>query len=115
MTAFHRAWKNLNLPEPLPNPWYYPSLAEYAGLLERGGLEVTYGTLFDRPTTLEDGECGLRNWLDMFGGTLGEKLSVRMQERLKREVENEARRDLFRAGHWVMDYRRLRVVARKLC
>lgn len=114
MTAFDRAWKNLHLPEPLPNPWYYPSLAEYAGLLERRGLEVTYGTLFDRPTTLEDGERGLRNWLDMFGGTVGEKLSVRMQERLKREVENEARGDLFRAGHWVMDYRRLRVVARKL-
>ena len=50
----------------------------------------------------------------MFGGTVGEKLSVRMQERLKREVENEARGDLFRAGQWVMDYRRLRVVARKL-
>jgi len=114
MGAFHRAWKNLNLPEPFPNPWYYPSLGEYASLLERHRLEVTYGTLFDRPTTLEDGENGLSNWLYMFGGAIAEKLPASLQDILKREVEREARDDLFRAGHWVMDYRRLRIVARKL-
>jgi len=114
VAAFQRAWKNLNLPEPFPNPWYYPSLAEYATLLERHGLEVTYGALFDRPTALEDGERGLRNWLDMFGGAIAEKLAANLQEKLKQEVEREARHDLFRAGHWVMDYRRLRLVARKL-
>ena len=113
-TALGRAWKNLNLPEPLPNPWYYPTLAEYAGLLERHSFEVTYGTLFDRPTTLEDGERGLRNWLDMFGGSIAESLPAYLQEKLKQEVEREARGDLFRDGHWIMDYRRLRVVARKL-
>lgn len=114
VAAFHRAWKNLSLPEAFPNPWYYPSLAEYASLLERHGLEVTYGALFDRPTPLEDGERGLRNWLDMFGGIIAEKLAPRAQEGLKMEVEREARHDLFRDGHWVMDYRRLRVVACKL-
>ena len=113
-TALERTWKNLNLPEPLPNPWYYPTLAEYAGLLERHSFEVTYGTLFDRPTTLEDGERGLSNWLDMFGGSVVEGLPAYLQEKLKQEVEREARRDLFRDGHWIMDYRRLRMVARKL-
>jgi trans-aconitate methyltransferase len=113
MTAFDRAWRNLSLPEPFPNPWYYPSLAEYAGLLEGHGLEVTYGALFDRPTTLEGGERGLSNWLDMFGGPVAEKLPAHQQEKLKREVENEARRDLLRPGGWVIDYRRLRVVAYK--
>ena len=34
--AFHRAWKNLNLPGPFPNPWYYPSLSEYDGYLIAG-------------------------------------------------------------------------------
>lgn len=114
MEAFHRSWNNLNLPEPFPNPWYYPSLGEYAGLLERHGLEVTFGALFERPTTLEDGERGLSNWLDMFGGTIAEKAPSSLQEKLKQEVEREARRDLFRDGHWVMDYRRLRIAARKL-
>jgi trans-aconitate methyltransferase len=114
MTALERTWKNLNLPGPLPSPWYYPTLAEYASLLERHSFEVTYGTLFDRPTTLEDGERGLRNWLDMFGGVIAESLPACLEEELKQEVEREARRDLFRDGHWIMDYRRLRVVARKL-
>jgi hypothetical protein len=70
--------------------------------------------LFDRPTTLEDGERGLRNWLDMFAGLITESLPTSLQETLKQEVEREARRDLFRDNHWIMDYRRLRVVARKL-
>lgn len=112
--ALTRAWKNLGLRESLPNPWYYPSLAEYAGLLERHGLEVTYASLFDRPTPLEDGERGLRNWLDMFGSSIAAKLAPGQQEALKEEVEREARHDLFQDGRWVMDYRRLRVVAHKL-
>lgn len=114
VAALNRAWKNLQVQEPLSNPWYYPSLAEYAVLLERHGLEVTYGILFDRPTPLEDGERGLRNWLDMFGASIAEKLPTYLQDNLKEEVEREARRDLFHDGRWVIDYRRLRVVARKL-
>lgn len=113
VAALARAWKNLRLPEALPNPWYYPSLAEYASLLERHGLEVTYGLLFDRPTPLEDGERGLRNWLDMFGCSITAELSQNQQDALKQEIEREARQDLFDDGHWVMDYRRLRVVAHK--
>jgi len=114
MAAFTRAWKNVNVSQPFPNPWYYPSLAEYASLLERHGLEVTYGTLFDRPTPLEDGERGLRNWVDMFGGAIAANLPAEIQEKLKAEVEREARPRLFQDGQWVMDYRRLRIVARKL-
>ena len=113
MAAFNRTWKTLHLPEPLPNPWYYPSLAEYAALLERHGLEVTYGILFDRPTPLEDGARGLRNWLDMFGASIADNLPANVQDKFKQEVEREARRDLFHDGRWVMDYRRLRMVAHK--
>ena len=97
----------------MSNPWYYPSLAEYADLLEKHGLEVSYGLLFDRPTPLEDGERGLGNWLEMFGGTMTETLSKEQRESLLQEVENEARPSLFTDGRWVLDYRRLRVVARK--
>lgn len=114
VAAVRRAWGNLGVQEPFPHPWYYPSLAEYAGLLETHGLEVTYGTLFDRPTVLEDGERGLRNWLEMFGGAIAEKLPADVQEKFKEEVEREARPDLFHEGRWVVDYRRLKVVARKL-
>ena len=114
LVAIARAWAKLGLPGPAPNPWYYPSVAEYAGLLERHGLEVTYANLFDRPTPLEDGERGLRNWLEMFGGSFLKKLPHEQHDRALTAVEQEARLALLRDGHWVMDYRRLRVVARKL-
>jgi trans-aconitate methyltransferase len=112
--AIERAWPKAGLPQPVPNPWYYPSLAEYAGLLEKHGLEVTYGLLFDRPTPLEDGERGLRNWLEMFGGVLTENLPKDQRARFLEEIQNEGRASLYRDGRWVLDYRRLRVVARKV-
>jgi trans-aconitate methyltransferase len=114
VSALERAWPALSLTGPIPNPWYYPSLAEYAGLLEKHGLEVTYGLLFDRPTPLEEGERGLRNWLGMFGGVILEKLPANQREKLIAEVEREARTTLFRDGAWLLDYRRLRVMAKRV-
>ena len=113
MAAAERAWTKAHLPQPMPNPWYYPSLGEYAGLLERYGLEVTYGVLFERPTPLEEGENGMRNWLTMFGGALFERVTERQREDVIKETVQEARAKLFRDGQWVVDYRRLRVVAKK--
>ena len=40
-------------------PWYYPSIAQHATLLERHGLETISAILFDRPTLLDGGEAGL--------------------------------------------------------
>jgi SAM-dependent methyltransferase len=114
MKALDRAWRKLDLPGPSPNPWYYPSVAEYAGLLERNGFEVTYAILFDRPTPLDDGERGLRNWLEMFGASFTEGLPDTKRGRLKEEIEEQLRPIIFRDGHWVMDYRRLRIVAKRL-
>jgi SAM-dependent methyltransferase len=114
VAAAERAWRKAGLAGPMPNPWYYPSLGEYAGLLEKHGLEVTYGLLFERPTPLEDEENGLRNWLSMFGGAIFEKISDGERESVIEETVREARPVLFREGQWVMDYRRLRVMARKI-
>jgi trans-aconitate methyltransferase len=113
MEAAEKAWEKL-LPEtPFESPWFYPGVAEYAGLLERHGLEVTYALLFDRPTPLEDGERGLRTWLEMFGGRMADKVPKDKREQLVEEIERQARGKLFKDGQWVMDYRRLRVVAKK--
>jgi SAM-dependent methyltransferase len=113
VAALGRAWPKVGLAEPT-NPWYYPGVAEYAGLLEEHGLELTYGLLFDRPTPLEDGERGLRNWLEMFGGALLENLANDQRERLLEEIQREARAALYTDNRWVLDYRRLRVSARKM-
>jgi trans-aconitate methyltransferase len=111
--AAERAWVKLRLPTPMPNPWYYPSIPEYAALLERHGLKVTYAILFDRPTPLEEGEHGLRNWLVMFGGAITGKLSENERDRFFDETIHEGLTELFQDGRWVVDYRRLRIVAKK--
>jgi trans-aconitate methyltransferase len=112
MEAAERAWRKLQPGTPMEIPWFYPSVTEYASLLERHGLEVTYAFLFDRPTPLEDGERGLRTWLEMFGGGMTERLPVAERERLAEEIERQARGKLFKDGQWVMEYRRLRIVAK---
>ena len=98
--------------EPPASPWYFPSLGHYTGLLEAGGLEVTFALLFDRPTALE-GEQGMRRWVEMFGdGTLAAVPPERREEFLA-AVEERLRPTLYRDGTWYADYRRLRVVARR--
>jgi hypothetical protein len=93
--------------------WYYPSIGEYTLLLERYGLTVRLALLFDRPTKLEDGEKGLRNWLLMFRRDILENLSDEMRSQIIERAEAKARDLLFKEDHWVADYRRLRVVAHK--
>ena len=114
LKAIGHAWAKLQIAGPAPHPWYYPTLAEYARLLEQHGFEVTQALLFERPTPLDDGVRGHRNWLQMFGGAFVEGLPGATRERLLVEIERELRPKLFRDDHWVMDYRRLRIVARRI-
>jgi trans-aconitate methyltransferase len=96
----------------LRNPWFYPSVGEYSALLERAGFEVRFATLFDRPTIVE-GESGMEDWLSMFGGKLFAGIREDRQREIRREVANRLRPVMFRDGNWIVDYRRLRVVAVK--
>jgi trans-aconitate methyltransferase len=114
VTGFHRAFVALGMREPEGvSPWFYPSMAEYAGMLERHGLEVRQASLFDRPTALEEGERGLENWIRVFRQTFVEKMGEADAQRWIREVERQCRSELFRDGGWVLDYRRLRIAAWK--
>lgn len=94
-------------------PWYFPSIGEYAALLETHGLEPVYAALFDRPTRLEGGEAGLRTWLALFAGHFFEAVPDERQAAITRLVEERLRPQLFRDGAWFADYRRLRIVAVK--
>lgn len=92
---------------------YYPSVSEYSGLLERHGLLVRSAVLFDRPTKLEAGEQGLRNWIAMFNQAVMNNVPDEKKEQVIQKVEEKTRRTLFADGHWFADYRRLRMVAYK--
>jgi trans-aconitate methyltransferase len=89
------------------NPWYYPSIGEYASLLEQHGLAVTTAALFPRPTRM-DGERGLRDWMEMFCKRFA------VDDEGLSHMEEHLRGLLFREGAWWIDYVRLRVVAHKL-
>jgi len=93
--------------------WYYPSIGEYTSLLEQYGLTVRLALLFDRPTKLEDGEKGLRNWLLMFRGDILQNMPDEIRSQVLERIEDKACDVLFKGDHWVADYRRLRVVAFK--
>ncbi len=92
------------------NPWYFPSLGEYATLLESTGLEVVYANLFDRPTPL--GESGLAGWLEMFGQRFFADFSAEDWSEMIKAVEAAAPQ-LYQNEEWVADYRRLRMIAIK--
>ncbi len=101
LAASDRALRELGVEEPERyHPWFFPSVAEYAAILERQGLEVRLATLFDRPTALTDGAAA---WYRMFGQKLTAGLAGERLDEYYRLVEQYAGR--------VADYRRLRVVA----
>lgn len=97
----------------IPHPWYFPSIGQFAEVLESHGLEVVQAALIDRPTPLE-GEDGLRNWVRMFGSHWLDPIPEERREEFFRRVEDESRPLLYRDGGWIADYRRLRVVARRV-
>jgi len=115
VAGFHKALVALDLRAPDEvGPWFYPSVAEYASLLERHGLEVREASLFDRPTVLDEGERGLENWIRVFRQTFLEKMGEENAQRWIREVERQCRAELFKDGSWELDYRRLRIAAWKV-
>jgi trans-aconitate 2-methyltransferase len=94
------------------SPWCYPGIGEFATLLERHGLEVREASMFDRPTPVE-GENGLDDWLRMFCSSYFRDLSTEETSSAIAKLADRLRPALYRDGIWMMDYRRLRVVAVK--
>lgn len=90
---------------------YYPSIGEYATLLEAQGFRVASASHFDRPTKLDEGENGMRNWLLTFADNIVESLPTGKREEVIADVVRKLKPVLFRDGSWFADYKRLRIVA----
>lgn len=92
-------------------PWFFPSIGEYASLLESMGFEVEFAAHIDRPTRLDHGAQGLQLWIEMFGSYALSAVGSDRREDLIRRWEDLARPALFQDGAWVLDYKRLRMLA----
>ncbi len=95
-------------------PFFFPGISQYATMLEKHGLEATLMQLFDRPSPQEQGEGGLRLWYQMFASNFLNDIPAEKREAVLVEAEKRAREKLFRGDTWYVDYRRLRVVAKKV-
>jgi trans-aconitate methyltransferase len=108
--AMSTAWRELGLREP-ELPWYFPSPAEYARRLEKGGFIVRLLEYFDRPTPLDECPGGAADWVRLFAGQLLQGVPVDMVEPLLQRVNELAAPALRRETGWMADYVRLRFAA----
>ena len=97
---------------PYKMPFYFPTIGEYATLLEAAGFTVRYALLFDRPTPLR-GEDGLAGWIKMFLGSPFSIVKENEREGIISEAVRRLKDKLFRDGVWYADYVRLRMKAAK--
>jgi trans-aconitate methyltransferase len=93
--------------------WYFPSVGEYAALLEKQGFRVRLAQHYDRPTALADPETGLIDWIEQFGAHFFAGVSAADQAAILTAVDAALRPVLFQDGQWLADYKRLRIVAEK--
>lgn len=92
--------------------FYFPTVGEYAPMLERYGLQVRYAVLFDRPTPQQT-ENGLADWIRMFDKAPFEGVDEVLKEQIIEEAEKMMRPVLYHDGCWYIDYVRIRIKAVK--
>lgn len=94
-------------------PFYFPSVGEYAVLLEEAGFKVIYALLFDRPTICSNGESGLREWIRMFDKIPFRAVDAKTENDILTGTEHTLKKRLFQNGSWWIDYVRIRLKAIK--
>jgi trans-aconitate methyltransferase len=110
LEAVTQAMAEQGLPAPV-SPWYFPTPARQAALLEAAGFRVARMEHFPRPTPLADCPGGLADWLAMFGAALTAGVPAERLPDLRHRVNELAAPRLRRDGRWVADYWRLRFLA----
>jgi SAM-dependent methyltransferase len=93
------------------DPWFYPSVEDYRGRLERRGFIVESIVLVPRPTPLPG---DLDGWLETFAESFTRAVPAMERPALLAEVRAECAARLSGPdGRWTADYVRLRFRARK--
>ncbi|HIW34169.1 MAG TPA: methyltransferase domain-containing protein [Candidatus Paenibacillus intestinavium] len=94
------------------SPWYFPTIGEYACLLEQTGFRVTFAQHFDKLAPLK-GDTGVRKWLDGFSDYFFADVTVADKEAIYCAIETKVKPQLEQDGQWFIDTSRLRIVAIK--
>ena len=94
-----------------PRTFYFPTIGEYAPLLERAGLRVKYAILFDRPTVQAR---GLEGWIRMFNTAAFKGIDEKTTADMIREAEACLESELCANGVWYVDYVRIRFRCEKV-
>lgn len=93
-------------------PFYFPSIGEYAAMLEKTGFTVRYAVLFDRPTRL-NGADGLTDWIKMFVKNPFVNVTEDDRQVILKKAVSALAPALYKDGVWYSDYVRLRMKAVK--
>lgn len=93
--------------------FYFPTIGEYAPLVERSGMRIEIAMLFDRPTPQKDGNT-VSDWIRMFDKKPFEGIAAEEADEIINEAEERLRGQLFVDGTWYIDYVRIRMRARKV-
>lgn len=92
--------------------FYFPTIGQYAPMLEKAGFRIEYATLFDRPT-VQKGADGLADWIKMFVKKPFEGMDKNIQNEIICETKNRLKSILYINEEWVVDYVRIRFRAVK--
>ncbi|MFD2933901.1 class I SAM-dependent methyltransferase [Spirosoma flavum] len=93
--------------------WFFPSIGEYAPVLERNGFAVKLAQHYDRETLLSDPQTGLIDWIEQFGAYFFEGVRSEDKAAILENVNMELRSTHFRDGRWYADYKRIRIIAER--
>lgn len=93
--------------------FYFPTVGEYAPLVEKCGMRVELAMLFDRPTPQAEGHTA-KDWIRMFDKKPFEGIPREEAENILEEAEQRLKEPLFVDGTWFIDYVRIRMRARKV-
>ena len=93
------------------NPWYFPTVEDYAARLSRRGFAVRYIALIPRPTPLP---TEINGWLETFAQSFMAPLATSARPDFIDDVREALRLKLCDAGgQWFADYVRIRFAADK--
>ncbi|KAG0704784.1 S-adenosyl-L-methionine-dependent methyltransferase [Suillus ampliporus] len=109
--GLHRAVKNRGYEPDKMDPWYFPTIEEYQGLLESAGFRVNTISLVPRLTPLMNG--GLRGFLQLFvRRTFLKQFSDKEAAAIIDEVVEMCEVDMKdKEGNWALMFVRLRFLA----